>query len=56
MSKDEKSGSKIVRIDHGKEEPSPDKPGDGGFKTRTVQKGDDSPTVRKEVGNKVRHK
>lgn len=49
MSKDEKSGSKIVRIDNGEKEPSPEQP--GGFTTRTVQKGDDSTTVRTDVSN-----
>jgi hypothetical protein len=49
MSKNEKSGSKIVKIDHGEKEPSPGQP--GGFKTRTVQKGDDSVTVKKDVAN-----
>lgn len=53
MSKDEKSDSKTVRIEHGKEEPPPpEKPGGDGFRTRTVEKGDDSARVEKEVANK----
>jgi len=51
MSKDEKSDPKIVRIEHGKESPPPEKPGDDGFRTRTVQKGDDSTAIRKDVDN-----
>lgn len=52
MSKDGKSDSKTSRIENAKEDKPIEKPGEGGFKTRTVQKSDDSVTVQKNVANK----